>query len=94
MMGGGVPIFVETSSLVDVGGLILKPDDVITVDDDTPIAQRWAGWYVTGHSGSQVHLGNIQVHSAKELDDLDRVEDELTTPDPERPCATTSTGDA
>ena len=73
MMGGGVPIFVETSSLVDVGGLILKPDDVITVDDDTPIAQRWAGWYVTGHSGSQVHLGNIQVHSAKELDDLDRV---------------------
>jgi hypothetical protein len=73
MMGGGVPIFVETSSLVDVAGLILKPDDVITVDDDTPIAQRWAGWYVTGHSGSQVHLGNIQVHSAKELDDLDRV---------------------
>lgn len=73
MMGGGVPIFVETSSLVDVGGLILKPDDVITVDDDTPIAQRWAGWYVTGHSGSQVHLGNIQVHSVKELDNLDRV---------------------
>jgi hypothetical protein len=73
MMGGGVPIFVETSSLVDVGGLILKPDDVITVDDDTPIAQRWAGWYVTGHSGTQTHLGNIQVHSVKELDDLDRV---------------------
>jgi hypothetical protein len=27
-------------------------------DDRTSIEERWGGWYVTGTSGSQVHLGN------------------------------------
>ena len=73
MMGGGSPIFVETSTLSDVNGLILKPDDIITVDDQTPIAQRWAGWYVTGQSGKQTHLGNIQAHSVGDLAKPDQV---------------------
>lgn len=28
------------------------------VDHTTPFADRWGGWYVTGKSGRQVHLGN------------------------------------
>ena len=28
-------------------------------DDSSPIAERWGGWYVTGASGEQGHLGNI-----------------------------------
>lgn len=27
-------------------------------DDRTPLDERWGGWYVTGTTGSQVHLGN------------------------------------
>lgn len=27
-------------------------------DDRTSLAERWGGWYVTGTTGSQVHLGN------------------------------------
>ena len=27
-------------------------------DDRTPLSERWGGWYVTGTTGSQVHLGN------------------------------------
>ena len=73
MMGGGTPIFVETSTLSDVNGLVLKPDEIISVDDQTPIAQRWAGWYVTGQSGKQTHLGNIQAHNAGDLAKLDQV---------------------
>ena len=73
MMGGGTPIFVETSTLSDVNGLILKPDDIVAVDDRTPIAQRWAGWYVTGRSGKQTHLGNIQAHNVGDLAKLDQV---------------------
>jgi hypothetical protein len=29
------------------------------VNDATPLAQRWGGWYVTGDSGDQPHLGNL-----------------------------------
>ncbi len=29
------------------------------VDDSTPLADRWGGWYVTGRHGQQRHLGNI-----------------------------------
>jgi hypothetical protein len=31
------------------------------VDHRTPIADRWAGWYVTGTHGSLRHLGNLVV---------------------------------
>jgi hypothetical protein len=27
-------------------------------DDRIPLAERWGGWYVTGTTGSQTHLGN------------------------------------
>jgi hypothetical protein len=29
-----------------------------TTDDRSPLDERWAGWYVTGHSGAAPHLGN------------------------------------
>ena len=29
------------------------------VDDSTPLADRWGGWYVTGRHGKQRHLGNV-----------------------------------
>ncbi len=28
------------------------------VDDSTPLKNRWGGWYVTGDSGDQIHMGN------------------------------------
>ncbi len=30
-------------------------------DDRSPFAQRWGGWYVTGSTGSTVHMGNEDV---------------------------------
>lgn len=29
------------------------------VDDHTPFAERWGGWYVTGKHGAELHRGNI-----------------------------------
>lgn len=58
MMGGGVPRVLVMSSPVE------NPADTRTfasasdVDDRTPIAQRWGGWYVTGRHGRQTHFGN------------------------------------
>jgi hypothetical protein len=59
-MGGGVPRFLfESTYAVDRGKLI--PDAVAReTADETPIAERWGGWYVTGQDGGAVHLGNIQ----------------------------------
>ena len=31
------------------------------IDQTSPIADRWGGWYVTGTSGEQKHLGNLIV---------------------------------
>jgi hypothetical protein len=40
------------------------------VDHTTPLADRWGGWYVTGKSGKQTHLGNLIVKDgeASEID--------------------------
>jgi len=73
LQGGGVPMFLVTSNYVDVNGLTLKPIAASEVTDQTPLGIRWGGWYVSGHQGAQVHLGNIQVHAAREIANLDLV---------------------
>jgi hypothetical protein len=73
LSGGGVPRFLLMSSYVDVGGEQLTHEGSILVTDQTELRYRWGGWYVTGHHGSQVHLGNIQVHNVQELVHLDQV---------------------
>jgi len=58
-MGGGVPHFLF-ESIYEVQGDKLIPDAVSReTSSETPIAQRWGGWYVTGQDGGALHLGNI-----------------------------------
>ena len=59
-MGGGIPRFLIESTY-EVAHDRLIPDAVAreTVDE-TPIAARWGGWYVSGQDGGALHLGNIQ----------------------------------
>ena len=73
MAGGGVPRFLLMSSYVDIHGNQLTHEDQILTEDETPLKYRWGGWYVTGHTGKQVHVGNIQVHQVQELVDLEHV---------------------
>ena len=73
MSGGGVPRFLLMSSYVNVNGDQLTHEDSILTTDETPIESRWGGWYVTGQTGKQVHVGNIQVHTVQELVKLDSV---------------------
>jgi hypothetical protein len=73
LQGGGVPMFRVTSNYVDVNGLTLKPIAASEVTDQTPMALRWGGWYVSGYQGHQVNLGNIQVHAARELGNVNLV---------------------
>ena len=40
----------------------------LLVDDETPFAQRWGGWYVTGYHGTENHRGNV--HGSELADQL------------------------
>ncbi|MEJ0008984.1 MAG: hypothetical protein WDM77_22120 [Steroidobacteraceae bacterium] len=73
MSGGGVPRFLLMSSYVSIHGDQLTHEDNILTTDETPIESRWGGWYVTGQTGKQVHVGNILVKSVQELVKLDSV---------------------
>ena len=73
LAGGGVPRFLLMSTYVDVHGEQLSHEGQILTYQETPLKYRWGGWYVTGRSGDQVHLGNILVHGAQEMQHLDQV---------------------
>jgi hypothetical protein len=73
MSGGGVPRFLLISSYVDIRGNQLTHEDSILTTDQTPLESRWGGWYVTGNTGKQLHVGNIQVKDVQELVKLDNV---------------------
>jgi hypothetical protein len=73
LSGGGVPRFLLMSSYVSIRGDQLTHEDNILTTDETPIESRWGGWYVTGNTGKQVHVGNILVKSVQELVKLDSV---------------------
>jgi hypothetical protein len=39
---------------------------------DSPLAERFGGWYVTGTVGAQTHLGNVTVRNSDNPLDIDR----------------------
>jgi len=55
----GVPGHVVRSVYPSRGGQPIFSAGSHRVDDSTPLADRWGGWYVTGRHGDQRHLGNL-----------------------------------
>lgn len=72
LSGGGVPRFILGSGYTYFNGNLVSHEGWILTDQETPIKFRWGGWYVTGQHGKQVHLGNIVVSKAEELQDLEQ----------------------
>ncbi|HVV99477.1 MAG TPA: hypothetical protein VHB77_04015 [Planctomycetaceae bacterium] len=52
-----VPGHLDRSFTTDLQGNLRDGHSRIT--HDSPLAQRWGGWYVTGTHGTQPHLGNL-----------------------------------
>ncbi|NNE38989.1 MAG: hypothetical protein HKN08_11840, partial [Gammaproteobacteria bacterium] len=73
LTGGGVPRFILGSGYTYFNGSLVSHEGWILTDQETPVKFRWGGWYVTGEHGSQVHLGNIVVSKAEELQDLENI---------------------
>jgi hypothetical protein len=55
----GFPGHVVRSVYSDEGGYPILSMGTYRTDHDSPLAKRWGGWYVTGTSGRQGHLGNL-----------------------------------
>lgn len=66
----GVPGHLLRSVFVERSGQPILSFGSFRVDQTTPFAQRWGGWYVTGTHGSQKHLGNCLVRGENAPEEL------------------------
>jgi len=73
LTGGGVPRFITGSGYTDTRGNLVAHEGWILTSDRTPLRSRWGGWYVSGYHGEQIHLGNIAVREAAELERLEEL---------------------
>ena len=62
----GVPGHFVRSVPVDASGELDTQNEVSDITHCTPLADRWAGWYVTGQHGPQTHRGNLVGGNAAE----------------------------
>ena len=58
LTGGGVPRLLMGSGTTDEYGRSASHEGWRLTDHQTPLEQRWGGWYVTGEHNNQEHLGN------------------------------------
>ncbi len=67
----GVPGHLLRSVFVSRSGEPILSFGGSRVDQTTPFAQRWGGWYVTGTHGKQKHLGNCIVRGEQQPEEID-----------------------
>jgi hypothetical protein len=53
------------------GTQTLRTDAYIT-GQESPLRERWGGWYVTGSTGNRTHMGNVVVEDQDHPDQLNR----------------------
>jgi hypothetical protein len=67
----GFPGHLVRSLYVDSEGNPLLAAGSFRTDHTSPLAERWGGWYVTGKSGRQKHMGNMICEGSTKPEDLD-----------------------
>ena len=67
----GVPGHMIRSVFVQPDGQPLFQAGTYLSTDESPLKERWGGWYVTGVHGKQEHMGNIIVRSAEAAENPD-----------------------
>lgn len=71
LTGGGVPRYIMGSGFPDQSGQLVSHQGWHLTTDQSPLSQRWGGWYVTGTHGNQVHMGNLIAKDAADAARLD-----------------------
>lgn len=54
-----LPGHLVRSVFPDADGQPILSAGSFRINPTSPLKQRWGGWYVTGHTGSQKHMGNV-----------------------------------
>lgn len=57
----GVPGLIMRSVYPDRDGMPVYSAGTFHTTQESPLKERWGGWYVSGTSGSQLHMGNTIV---------------------------------
>ncbi|MGH7168818.1 MAG: hypothetical protein ACRELF_08000 [Gemmataceae bacterium] len=70
-MNQGFPGHLARSVFADGLGLPILASGTYRIDHSSPLRRRWGGWYVTGTSGKQTHLGNLIVRGNPRPEDID-----------------------
>ncbi len=70
----GFPGHLVRSLFVDWQGNPLLANGSFRTDHSSPLAERWGGWYVTGTSGGQKHMGNMICRGSKRPEEIDNAE--------------------
>jgi hypothetical protein len=67
----GFPGHLLRSVYADARGYPILSLGTRRIDQSSPLRERWGGWYVTGTSGQQGHLGNLIAQEGQQADQLD-----------------------
>jgi hypothetical protein len=70
----GFPGHLVRSLFVDRQGTPLLSSGSYRTDHSSPLAERWGGWYVTGTSGKQTHLGNMICQGQRRPESVDNAD--------------------
>lgn len=70
----GFPGHLVRSLFVDRQGLPLLSSGSFRTDHTSPLAERWGGWYVTGTSGRQLHLGNMICRGPRRPEEIENTD--------------------
>ena len=67
----GVPGHTVRSVYAAPDGYPILSAGTYRTNQESPLSERWGGWYVSGRHGSQRHMGNVIVRSTDDPDNLD-----------------------
>ena len=68
--GNGIPRLLVLSTIPDAIGTAMG-QTVYSITDESPMKERFGGWYVTGTHGNQQHMGNVFApHRVNTIQDL------------------------
>lgn len=70
----GFPGHLVRSVFVDGEGFPILSSGSFRTDHTSPLSERWGGWYVTGKSGRQKHMGNLICKGPKRPEDIDNAD--------------------
>jgi hypothetical protein len=68
----GVPGVLLRSIYPNPSGTQATHSESFITGQDSPLAERWGGWFVTGTVGRQIHMGNAVVRDKEHPEQLDR----------------------